>query len=319
MKENEFFEFCIDLLYDTGHAVAKKPIFYNHSAKEVLYFDSKINVSLSKGERQLVYRTHLFSHLFNLSGTTFTKSNNVKIAYYSYVINETNSSRSQVALESHRIFQKFGGTEYSIALVLNENHFVFSFAESNGRVILSDWYSVWEPELEIAAEKLSVGNISFFSSEQYFLDLSYLLARNYYTSQISPEYAAYEMFPVNYPTIMNSATVESLDREQIRNIITGILSKPEEEYGDDFVEYTPGSDVNINQDISSLELEILNFDLELLEDEEKKEQEIDEGFMQDVDEEDEKDEYGYENVDSELFKDPTKLLKWLEDKNNSRT
>lgn len=41
--------------------------------------------------------------------------------------------------------------------------------------------------------------------------------------------------------------------------------------------------------------------------------------MQDVDEEDEKDEYGYENVDSELFKDPTKLLKWLEDKNNSRT
>ena len=169
-------------------------------------------------------------------------------------------------------------------------------------------------------DRICVGNISLTTSNEYFHDFLYAVAREYYIRPISFEEASYGLMPADYITKSLASDI-SFSKDEIKEIIQSNLVAFETVYGDDYVEpkYTGMEELNQHHNISA-EIDRISFELELNSD-------IDDAQLEQFDfeeegfEEDNDDDFfdGYdENVDGAIFDDPVLMVKWHEKKQKER-
>lgn len=301
--EDVFCLFAMQLFFKAGHVATSEPVFTNHSPEQFVYFDNRTDASLSREQRAMFKAFSNVSYLFTANDCKF----------YSLNLLTTKSIRSQTAHDIHTMIHPLIGSSGSVCLFRNDDEIMLSFIGYGKRCILSDWYPL-EDDYERLLCRLDIGNISVENNYDYFFDLIYILGRNYY---LCSQPSTYELFPIDFIT---SAGIDGVDREEINNLVEQELRAPEREYGDDYVEYDESPIVRGDNIIKELDLMILEMD-----------DESDNPFGEDVENEDdidaedrlnedsgneERDEYEFDDVDPEIFRDPTKLVKWL-NKNSS--
>ena len=120
----------------------------------------------------------------------------------------------------------------------------------------------------------------------------------------------YSMLPIDYFSRIDYGYI---DREEIQQMIRDALNLYLYQYGSDYVELEQ-KDIGDYQDLSvSSELDLILLDMD--DDDENDDNPFGEELDDDYDEI-ELDEYEYEDLDPELFEDPTLLVKWLERRNS---
>ena len=222
--------------------------------------------------------------------------------------------RSQVANDVHMLLDSIISADATIVLFRHGDNFLLSMVGFGQKSILSDWYLI-EDHFEEFIEKLHIANVSIKSAKEYFFDLIYSVAREYYTYPVTREMAMYSLLPIDY---FGSDTYGYVDREQIQNLINNALNFYIYQYCDDYVEQeqyrlTHERDLNVGAELDLMLLDMDDEDNgnpfgEELED-------PDEDFEDEEYREDNVlDEYEFDDVDPEIFEDPTLMVKWLEKK-----
>lgn len=310
--ELTFCDFAMCLFRDTGHTDASSPIYANHSSNQAMYFDSQKNIALSRMQREILSLVSNISLLFELTDNAFEKATGKKVAFYSVTTHSTFFSRSQDAHNVHFLLRQYWNCAYSVVVFNYENSVILSFADETGHIMLSDWYNI-DSELDNLLGRLDISNVSLNSADTYLSDLIYALVRWYYIHPISPEEASYSLLPIDYfSSLMRD--FDQIDREETKETIRSILRSAEDEYTTDYVD--PDDQDGISAFNFEAEIDLLGLELEIVNDD---------GFEtilddeDDYDEDDESedgdapmDEYLFENVDPEIFNDPTLMVKWLE-------
>jgi hypothetical protein len=288
-REGEiFYLYAMKLFFKAGHVSTLEPVFANHSPERFFYFDNKTIISLSEDQRALFRSLDNISLLFSQNGSSF----------FSIDLQTEKSGRGQLAHDIHEMIHPIVGSDGTICLFRYDNEVMLSFMGYGYHCILSDWYPI-EDEYDHLQTRLDIANMSIDRREDYFSDMIYMLARSYY---ITEQPSVYEILPIDF---ISSAGLDGIDREEIDRIVEYELSRPEGESGNDYVEYDKSSYHREEKIGTDLDLMLLEMD----EDEENPfEEEIEP--EDDVDE-DEHDEYEFDEVDPEIFKDPTLLVKWL--------
>lgn len=298
------YKYAMDLFLNTGHAAISVPEFINHSSEQFVFFDNRKDVSFSQSQRSLFKSFDCISRLFTANGC----------AFFSISMRATKKTRSQLAHDFHSLIHPIVQDSGTICLFESDGEVMLSFMGFGMRCILSDWYQETE-ENDRLIERLDISNMSIQKSEEYFLDIVYSLARPYY---LSSEPSVYELIPISFN---NGIGLDEMSREELKQYIEDELNRPRLEYGDDYVDYNETSkgvcEISIVEDLDMLLLEMDNEDDELLGNEIESEEDDyddyddDDGFY-DPDSEDEvSDIYEFKDVDPEIFRDPTLMLKWL--------
>ena len=290
--EEKFYTYAMELFLKAGHVATSEPEFINHSPEQFLYFDNKRDIPFSREQRAMFRVFRNISRLFSANGCIF----------FSINLLTTRSNRSQAAHDIHTMVHPVIEADGTICLFLYGDNVMLSFMGYGFRCILSDWYPM-DDNYERLLEKLSISNTSIQSGYDYFSDMIYALARNYYFLR---KPLNYELFPVDY---LSNERFSELDHEELNRLIEYELSTSQREYGDDYVEYdesTKHQSVDIG---AELELMLLEMD---------EENDTPLGEEPDVDEDTEQvadleagDAYEFDEVDPEIFHDPTLMVKWL--------
>lgn len=202
------------------------------------------------------------------------------------------SDRSQVAHDIHTMIHPSVGSTASVCLFKWEDEVLLSFVGYGLKCVLSDWFSINDDAGELF-DRLHIGNMSVDRGYDYFIDMVYTLARSYYF--LPKDQSIYELIPINMVSLQLN---EELDRDDINSIVEQERTKPQREYGYDYVEYddSPVQSANLDSELDSLLLEISDTDFE--EDNpfgEEVETEDDDDFDEDYDS-DEHDEYEFEDM-----------------------
>lgn len=309
--DSDFYLFAMECLYESGHVATLIPLFFNHTITETLYFDSNIDVPISKGERLTLMQSTNISHLFDLNEKLFPVSRFESICFYAIEIECAKSFRSQTAYEVHRLLHKIWNYKYSIIAFDHDDYIMLSFIDPFGNIIQSDWFSKLTQRDELI-QRMCICNESLDSPREYFFDFAYSVARSYYIYDISPEYAYYELCPLDYFSSYYIPGRRFFDNDEVKETIHNILNSSEIEYGDDYIE--PFRTVKKSIDFSD-EIDLISFELEYdtsaLNVESSEDNKPDNENIRV-----ESDEYEFEHLDPSLFDDPTLLIKWIE---NQRT
>lgn len=301
-----FAGFAMGLFGEAGHADASLPVFANHSPEQFVFFDSKENIALSKTQREMFKQIENVSYLFSLPYELFERRSRQIVSYYSAELKCATSSRSQFAHDAHVMFHPFAGAQVSVMLFKHDEEFILSIIGFGQDAILSDWYPI-ETGCDDFIERIHIVNTSIRSVREYYDSLIYCAAREYYIHPISKEMAMYSMLPIDYFTRIDYGYV---DREEIQQMVRDALNLYLYQYGSDYVEQEQ-KDISEDQDLSvSSELDLILLDMD--DDDEKDDNPFGEDLGDDYNDEIEYDEYEYEDLDPELFEDPTLLVKWLE-------
>lgn len=298
--DNKFYEYAMELFYKAGHVTTQNPEFINHSSERFAYFDNSSDASYTREQRTLLRAIKNVSRLFSAKGCVFFSANLVT----------TKKNRSNIAHDFHRMIHPIVQAKGTIFLFRFEDEIMFSFEGFGMKVVLSEWYSINNSE-EILIEKLDIANISTNRGTDYFLDMVYMLARAYY---LCTQPTVFELLPINY---ISRLDIDGDSREEIDQYVRDQMSAVWREYGDDYVDY---DETLWPQEVDNISEEL---DLMLLEmDEDEEEDEDDNPFGEELElEEDDEDEeafydaepdkYEFENVDPEIFRDSTLMVKWL--------
>lgn len=318
-----FYSYAMDLFSRAGHVATSDPVFFNHSAERFVFFDVKVNASLSREQRMMLKMFNNISWLFSFNGCLFLSIN----------LLTTKNNRSQLAHDIHSMIHPLLGFPGSICLFKCDDSVMLSFVGFGLRCMLSDWF----PEIDDSDElvdRLHISNMSIDSKVGYFIDLVYALARSYY---FLPKYLLLsEYIPINYFTdktngwlsrifqnffnpinYFTDKTSEEIARDELNQLVDNERFKPQREYGDDYVEYDETEQAQESELRSDLEMMLLELD--------EADKDIGNPFGKepDPDEDDEDDEFydgeedseldwdEYDDVDPEIFRDPTLMVKWL--------
>lgn len=142
-------------------------------------------------------------------------------------------------------------------------------------------------------------------------NVTIILGDNTYYQSGQP--STYELIPIDF---ISRAGVDEIDREALNQYVQDQLNAPLYEYGDDYVEYDESAQIQ-NTDIGA------DLDLMLLEMDDKDDNPFGEDIEpeDDLDDDDEffdedaesenKDEYEFDDIDPEIFRDPLLMVKWL--------
>ena len=132
---------------------------------------------------------------------------------------------------------------------------------------------------------------------------------------MSPEPSVYDLLPLSFN---NGIGFEELSRDELNQYVEDELNRPRYEYGDDYVDYDEVAkgvqSATIGEDLDLLLLEMDEEDDDLFDSEidEEDDFEDDEQYNdEDESEEASLDEYEFEDVDPEIFRDPSLMVKWL--------
>lgn len=145
-------------------------------------------------------------------------------------------------------------------------------------------------------------------SYEFIADLIYLVACEYYKHPVLEKSAVYGLIPSHYFS-SESYFEDNGDRETIKDLIKRLASEDQQLYGDDYVEPIDKRIRDLG-DIDS-ELDMLSFELDMEDDIPENITEADTDEFED----EERDEYEFEDVDPEIFDDPSLMLKWLDKEN----
>ena len=319
MDNKLFYEYVLSLLFEAGHVITPFPIYRNHTSNEALYIDSKEDVVLNRFDRGLLSLMDNVSLLADIKWPGVVDELDENVQIYSITVNFSNRCRSQSVADIHHLMQRYWNCTHSIVFFKHCEKYIVSFANNVCSHILSDWRNVGMDYDDII-DRICVGNISLTTSNEYFHDFLYAVAREYYIRPISFEEASYGLMPADYITKSLASDI-SFSKDEIKEIIQSNLVAFETVYGDDYVEpkYTGMEELNQHHNISA-EIDRISFELELNSD-------IDDAQLEQFDfeeegfEEDNDDDffYGYdENVDPAIFDDPVLMVKWLEKKQKER-
>ena len=319
MDDKLFYEYVLSLLFEAGHVITPFPIYRNHTSNEALYIDSKEDVVLNRFDRGLLSLMDNVSLLADIKWPGVVDELDENVQIYSITVNFSNRCRSQSVADIHHLMQRYWNCTHSIVFFKHCEKYIVSFANNVCSHILSDWRNVGMDYDDII-DRICVGNISLTTSNEYFHDFLYAVAREYYIRPISFEEASYGLMPADYITKSLASDI-SFSKDEIKEIIQSNLVAFETVYGDDYVEpkYTGMEELNHHHNISA-EIDRISFELELNSD-------IDDAQLEQFDfeeegfEEDNDDDFfdGYdENVDPAIFDDPVLMVKWLEKKQKER-
>lgn len=297
-----FYSYAMDLFCRAGHAATSNPIFINHSSERFVFFDVKGDASFSREQRMLLQQFNNVSRLFSFNGCIFLSIN----------LLSTKNNRSQEAHDIHSMIHPLLVFPGSVCLFKCEDEVMLSFVGYGLRCMLSDWYPENDDSDELI-DRLHISNMSIDRKVDYFTDIIYSLARSYYF--LPKDLPISEYVPVNY---FSDKSNEVIDRDDLANLVDNERFRPQREYGDDYVEY---DETELIQD-STLSSDLDMMLLEMEEADEDIGNPFGEEFETDDDEEEddelfgdekssEKDEYEFGNIDPEIFRDPTLMVKWL--------
>lgn len=295
-----FYLYAMDLFSKAGHVFTSVPEFVNHSPEQFVYFDNRSDVALSREQRALFRVFNNVSRLFSVNNCTF----------FSINLLTTRESRSQTAHDIHMTIHPITGAVGTICLFRCDDEVMISFAGFGYRCILSDWYPM-VADIDHLLEHLDIVNMSITRDVDYFNDMIYFLARDYY---LHDQPTTYDLLPIDF---ISNAGIDGVNREEIDKQIEYELAAPQRNYGDDYVEYdetavSVSEDINAELDLMLLEMDDDN-DNPFGEEIESDDAELDEDDSFESDEEGkERDFYEFDDVDPEIFRDPTLMVKWLE-------
>ena len=304
MIGEDFYKYALKLFKEAGYINQYNPIYINHSSEQFIYFDTKEPVYLTPTQHRHIKNFDNISYLFNIDNDLFKNNVHQNIVFYSLELKNINQ-RSKSACDIHTLLQYIIEVEASVLLVKYEDCMVISFYGFDQKCILSDWYSI-DYDFEILLQKIDIANINIDSIKDFFLDMIYNVARNYYIYPIDKESALYYLIPINY--FLNG----EYDRDNLKEIILNELNEPINFYGDDYIEQektSKGNDININFE--------KEFDLMLIEINETEEDDdtFDDEYFNDeefeLEEEDFNEMFDTLEIDSEILNDPIAMVKWL--------
>lgn len=289
----DLYMYAMELFSETGHIFTSVPEFINHSSERFVYFDNKSGISLSRKQRLMLKNFDNVSRLFSVNGCCFFSINLLTIR----------KERSQMAHDIHTMLHPIVDSDGTICLFLHDEEIMLSFMGYGCRCILSNWHSI-KDEYGCLSNLLDIANFSIEKGSEYFADMVYSLARCYY---LYTQPSIYEILPIDF---ISNAGIDGIDREALDQYIESQTTAIQRAYGDDYVEY----DETVHAEKSSIEDDL---DMMLLEmDEDEEDNPFDEDIYtendDDLDFDEEKDEYEFDDVDPEIFLDPTLMVKWLE-------
>lgn len=302
-----FYSEAIRLFQEAGHTIASFPIYANHTYKQVVYFDSEKNILIDTSMLSVLEKAFYISHLFDLQDDYFEAATGSPISYYSINLRCEKKNRSQTARDVHLFLHSTFSSEISIVLFSHDNAVLISVAGFNKDIILSDWYSNYV-EYDNLVELIHIAQLSLKSSYEFITDLIYLIAREYYKHPIFEKSEIYGLIPPYY-FYSEFCLDDTDDRESIKDLVRKLATEDQQRYGDDYVE--PVTDIIRDFDNIDAELDMLSFELDM-----EEEMPVDIIKENDAEFEDkEYDVYEYEDVDPEIFNDPSLMLKWLDKEN----
>ena len=302
--DDKLYLYALRLFSDAGITGVNDPIFFNHSPKQAIYFDSDGEQYITGEQRSLLDDFCNVSLLFYLDDTVFEKRTLKRIAFFSLDLLCKKQYRSTLAYDVHMLLDLVYSADASIVLCRHENKIMLTFAGFGQACILSDWYEE-EVDDDSIIEKIHVVNERLSTAYGFFLDIVYNIARQYYIYPISKEQAIYESLPLN----AFDPNRERPSAYEIQEAIDTYLNTYINAYGDDYVE--PGGKVISNKEISQ-ELDALLLSIDNEEDAADESEFLeDSDYMGDTMASDDE-ENEIKNLDPELFKDPIKMVKWLE-------
>lgn len=297
----DFYRDAMELFYEARHVFTLDPEFTNHTSQEFVYFDNSTDVSLTKDHRYLLGLVNNISRLFTVNHCAFFSANLLTAKKY----------RSQIAHDFHTMVHPNIRTEASIFVFRYDDELMFSFMGYGKRCVLSDWYTLNDDSCELLA-KLDISNMPISTGTDYFIGFIDTLARPYYLAY--PEVFVYTLLPIDF---LSRFDFDLVDKSQIDDYINLQTSAAEREYGDDYVEYddevrvgTKTAEISADLDMMLLEMDMETDNL-FDEDDDDAESEDDEFAEEEDAEENEPDVYEFEDVDPEIFRDPTLMVKWL--------
>jgi len=291
-----FYVYAMELFRKAGHVFTSEPEFFNHSPERFVYFDNKADISLSAGQRAELRNFNNVSRLFSANGCIF----------FSLNLLTGKGQRSQAAHDIHTMIHPITNANGTVCIFRYNEEILLSFLGYGFRCVLSDWYPM-EDDYGCLLEKLDIANMSIEREIDYFKDMVFSLAREYYWMGQPLTYA---ILPIDF---ISSAGIDGIDREKLDEFISNELTKAQRIYGDDYVEYNEFAAVKQRNISAELDLMLLELDDDdLFDDDEMDSIDDDSDELFDSDGEDvEKDIYEFDDVDPEIFRDPTLMVKWL--------
>lgn len=298
--EESFYTYAMKLLSSAGHVATSEPKFSNHSPEQFIYFDNKDEIYLSSNQRAMFKMFSCVSHLFSVHDC----------AFFSMNLLTTRGNRSQVAYDLHTMIHPIVEANATICLFRFNDEIMLSFVGYGSHCILSDWYFL-DDNNEQLIDKLDIANISIRNGYEYFSDMVYALSRPYYLTSVP---TVYELLPIDFISI---ESFDGVDREVLNQFIEYELAAPQREYCDDYVGYDESfkpQPLEINADLDLMLLEMDDEDDNPFGEEIENDDEVPEH-----DEFEQQDEYEFDDVNPEIFRDPTLMVKWLNQvENNSQ-
>ena len=295
-----FYQFAMALLMEAGHVFTSTPEFYNHSPERFAYFDNKSDVSLSPTNRALLKHFNNISRLFTVNGC----------AFYSINLFTRRSERSELAHNIHTMLHPIIDADGTIFLFRFEDEVMLSFIGFGYRCILSDWYPMFDPYDKLL-HRLDITNMGINSGREYFDDFVYNLARGYYIfgTNASP----FAVLPIN---ALSQLDRDEISRDDLDEIIRTEMFAIYRQYGDDYVEYNESAPTR-SEDIGS-DIDLMLLDMDMEDDDNPFGEDIeDDDFGSDEDDFLTRDEYEFADIDPEVFRDPTLLVKLLKSQERS--
>lgn len=296
--EESFYTYAMKLLSSAGHVATSEPIFSDHSPEQFLYFDNKAEVSLSPNQRAMFKMFNCISHLFSVHDC----------AFFSMNLLTTRENRSQVAYDLHMMIHPIIEANATICLFRFNDEIMLSFVGYGSRCILSDWYFLDDSNEQLIG-RLDIANVSIRSGYEYFSDIVYALSRPYYLTSAP---TVYELLPIDF---ISNQRFDGVNREELNQFVKYELAAPQREYGDDYAEHDESfkpQSLEIYADLDLMLLELDDEDDNLF----GEELEDDDGDYE-QDEYEQQDEYEFDNVDPEIFRDPTLMVKWINQAENN--
>ena len=319
MDDMQFYEYVLSLLAEAGHVITPTPVYKNHASDEALYIDSTKDVVVNRFDRGLLSLMDNVSLLTEIKWPGVVDELDENVQIYSITVNFSNCCRSQNIADIHHLMQRYWSCTHSIVFFKNQEKYVISFADNDCSHILSDWRDV-ELDYDDIVDRICIGNISLTTSNEYFLDFLFAVAREYCIRPISFEEASYGLMPADYITKSLASDI-SFSKDEIKEIIRSNLVAFETVYGDDYVEpeYTGIEELNQYHNISA-EIDRISFELELdrdIDDVQLEQFDFEEEGFEEDNGDDIFDDYE-EDVDPAIFDDPVLMVKWLEKKQKER-
>ena len=319
MDDKQFYEYVLSLLAEAGHVITPIPVYKNHTSDEALYIDSTKDVVVNRFDRGLLSLMDNVSLLTEIKWPGVVDELDENVQIYSITVNFSNCCRSQNIADIHHLMQRYWSCTHSIVFFKNQEKYVISFADNDCSHILSDWRDV-ELDYDDIVDRICIGNISLTTSNEYFLDFLFAVAREYCIRPISFEEASYGLMPADYITKSLASDI-SFSKDEIKEIIRSNLVAFETVYGDDYVEpeYTGIEELNQYHNISA-EIDRISFELELdrdIDDVQLEQFDFEEEGFEEDNGDDIFDDYE-EDVDPAIFDDPVLMVKWLEKKQKER-